>query len=85
MKVLQHDDGCSVWCRQRVDRTDGGQWIGTGSLRHTLAGDVQSRINIPGGKLPLFVAAELCNLSQSLLVFVGFDPDPGKAGPHVFC
>ncbi len=46
---------------------------------------VESLVDIPEGKLPVFLAAQrLANSRDGVVVFMGLDPDPAEAGVDEF-
>ena len=70
---------------QCVDRADGVQRItAAGVGLAALAGDLQALGDVPGGQPPLVLAAQLGEFQQGVIVFVGLDPEAGKAGRDVF-
>ena len=63
MEVGQHENRRAIRRRQGIDRTDSGQRIATASIgRVVLARNLQAAGNIPDGKPPFLLAAELGNL-----------------------
>jgi hypothetical protein len=79
VKILQNQNGRTVVARQRVDGPDGCQRVTSEPIGVTvLAGDLQSLLNVPSGKPPLFIATKLGDFGKSIFVFVGLDPKPGE-------
>ena len=66
MEVLQHQDRRAIRRGERVDGPDRRQRITTGGVGFGLAGDVQPGLDVPGGQLPLFVAAELGDFREGV-------------------